>query len=301
MQRVFAPPADAASRPRVGYMLMVLAFCFAWSSGFPAAKLAIHTAPPLLFLGLRFSLAAMLLLGWAGLRGELKRVPWATLIVLGVVNQAGYQGLAWMGMRSISSGLGTIIASLNPILIAAFAVPLLGERMTGRKALGLLLGFAGAAFVVRNRIVLTGEDPVGILWSVGALLALTIGTLAYKRAAPRASLATAVGVQQAAAAVTLLLAGAATESAGAIAWGPRFWLVMAWFVAVVSIGGLLLWFRLLTRGSASAASSLHFLMPPLGLLMSWAVLGEKLQWLDLAGVAPVALGIWLTTREGRRR
>jgi drug/metabolite transporter (DMT)-like permease len=67
-------------------------------------------------------------------------------------------------------------------------------------------------------------------------------------------------------------------------------------VVVVSIGAMLLWFWLLTRGTASAASSLHFVMPPLGLVMSWAVLGEQLQVLDLLGVAPVALGIWLTTR-----
>jgi drug/metabolite transporter (DMT)-like permease len=286
----------AGGGPRLGYLLGVLAFCLTWASAFPAAKLAIQTAPPLLFLGLRFSIAAILLLGWAGARGELRRVPWLTLLALGLVNQAGYQGLAWLGMRTISSGLGNIIASLNPILIAACAVPLLGERMTWRKGLGLLCGFLGAAFVVRNRVVVSGEDPAGIAWLVVALASITVGTLAYKLAAPKASLVAAVGVQQAGAGLALLAAGLATEPVGAIDFGPQFWLCMAWFVVVVSIGAMLLWFWLLTRGTASAASSLHFVMPPLGLVMSWAVLGEQLQVLDLLGVAPVALGIWLTTR-----
>jgi len=139
---------------------------------------------------------------------------------------------------------------------------------------------------------------VGIAWLVVALASMTAGTIAYKLAAPRVSLVTAVGVQQAGAGVALLSVGLATEPVGAIVWGPQFWLVLAWFVGVVSVGAMLLWFRLLTRGTASAASSLHFLMPPLGLVMSWAVLGEKLQVLDLLGVVPVALGIWLTTRQG---
>jgi drug/metabolite transporter (DMT)-like permease len=296
MQRAVGRREDAR-RPDVGYVLMVAAFCLTWASAFPAAKLAIHTAPPLLFLGIRFSIAACLLLGWAAMRGELRQVPWLTLLALGLVNQAGYQGLAWMGMRTVSSGLGNIIASLNPILIAVAAVPMLGEKMTKRKALGLLFGFAGAAFVVRNRVVLTGEDPAGIAWLVVALASITVGTLAYKIAAPRASLVTAVGVQQAGAGLALLAAGSATERYGDIVLSAQFWLAMIWFVLVVSVGAMLLWFRLLTRGTASAASSLHFLMPPLGLLMSWAVLDEPLQALDLVGVAPVALGIWLTTRE----
>ncbi len=71
---------------------------------------------------------------------------------------------------------------------------------------------------------------------------------------------------------------------------------MAWCVLVMSIGALLLWFWLLRNGSASSASALHFLIPPIGLAMSWLVLGETISPSDLLGVVPVALGIWLATR-----
>ena len=283
------------------YLFLVLLFCLTWSSAFPTAKLAIAVAPPLLFLGARFCVAAVLLLGWAAARGQLnRRIPWLTLFGLGLLNQAFYQGMAWFGMRSVSSGLATIITSLNPILIAAFAVPLLGERMTRHKLLGLALGFAGAAFVVRNRIVVSGEDPMGIVYLLIGLASLTAGTLLFKRLAPAVSLPVAVGAQQAGAGMALLAWGLSSERVADIQWGLQFWLAMAWFVVVVSIGAFLLWFLLLRRGTASAASSLHFLMPPLGLLMSWAVLGEKLNPLDLLGVAPVALGIWLATRPDSR-
>ena len=146
-------------------------------------------APPALFGGVRFLITGVVLLGFAGWRGDLQRkVPWRSLALLGLLNQAGYQGLAWQGMGTVSAGLATIIASLNPILIAAIAAPLLGERLHWRKIMGLLLGFAGAVFVVRHRLAGGSEDPHGVLLVVGALASLVAGTLLYKWLNPAVSL-----------------------------------------------------------------------------------------------------------------
>ena len=279
-------------------LLMVALFVLTWSSAFPASKFAMATSPPLLFLGMRFVTAGLMLLGWAAASGELRGpIPWLSLAWLGVLNQAGYQGLAWLAMSSISAGLATIIASLTPILVSALAVPLLGERLGWRKAAGLLLGFLGAAFVVRNRIVGAGEDPLGIVTMVAALLALTAGTLAFKRMPVQTPLSVSVGVQQIAAGTALFAAGLVSEDWSRIQAGTQFWLAMGWFILVISIGALLLWFLLLRRGTASSASALHFLMPPTGLVMSWAVLGEPLRAADLLGIVPIAAGIWLVTHQ----
>ena len=278
------------------YLALVTVFVLTWSSAFPAAKIAIHLAPPLLFLGLRFTTAGLILLCVAWRTGGLRHTPWWTLAWLGVVNQAGYQGFAWLGMQRASAGVATIIASLSPIIVAAVAAPLLHERLGPRKVIGLALGLAGAVLVVRNRIAI-GEDRTGIILLFGSLAAITIGTLAFKRMAPSSSLAATVGMQQVAAGMVLGGAGLASENPALIPWAnPDFWLMMVWFVAVISIGSLLLWFALLRRQTASAASALHFLMPPVGLVMSWAALGEPLHAMDLLGVAPIAAGIWLVTR-----
>lgn len=284
---------------RQRYVLLVLVFCLTWASAFPAAKLAIQVGPPLLYLGTRFAIAAALLLGVAWWRGALAGpVPWLTLLLLGVLNQAGYQGLAWLGMRTVSGGLATIIASLNPVLIAVLAAPVLGERLSWRKMAGMALGFLGAAFVVRERVVVTGEDPTGIALIFIGMLAMTAGTLAYKRLVPRVDLVVSVGAQQVGASIALLLSGALLgESYTSFVPGWQLAATRVWFVAVISIGAFLLWFTLLRAGSAAAASSLHFIIPPLGLLMSWAALGEPLHPLDLLGVIPVALGIRLATTE----
>jgi drug/metabolite transporter (DMT)-like permease len=136
---------------------------------------------------------------------------------------------------------------------------------------------------------------------VGALISMVIGTLAFKMLAPAVSLAVAVGVQVASAGLVLLTLGLAFENPALMVIGPQFWFAMAWCVLVMSVGALLLWFWLLRNGTASNASALHFLIPPMGLAMSWLILGEQVSLFDLIGIVPVALGIWLATRPAPPR
>jgi drug/metabolite transporter (DMT)-like permease len=68
------------------------------------------------------------------------------------------------------------------------------------------------------------------------------------------------------------------------------------YLALLSVCGYLLWFHLLTVSGATAASAYHFLMPPLGLVFAWVLLGEHVAPADLAGIVPVAFGIYLVTR-----
>jgi drug/metabolite transporter (DMT)-like permease len=284
------------SRPL--YLSLVGLFVLTWSSAFVATKFAVAVSPPTLFLGIRFLLAGALLLAWAGARGELGgRIPWLTLAWLGVLNQGGYQGLAWNAMaQPLSSGLANVIASTAPIVVAALAVPLLGERLTPRRILGLALGFAGVAFLVRHRIAVTGESALGVALMIGSLAAMVAGTIAFKRVSPAAPLMVVVGAQQLAAGAALLPLGLTIEDPAAMTVGVQFLAAMAWQIGVVSVGALMLWFLLLRRGSAGSATALHFLMPPVGLIMGWVILNEPLGAIDLLAIVPIALGIWLATR-----
>jgi drug/metabolite transporter (DMT)-like permease len=283
------------SRPL--YLTLVLLFCLAWSSSFPFAKIAVSLEPPLLFLGLRFIIAATLLLGFAGLTGWTKEpAPWRMLMLLGLVNQGCYVGISWLGLGGVSAGFATIIASLNPIMVATLAAPLLGERLHWRKLLGLALGLAGAVYIVRDGLLSGTERPLGVALQLVSLTALIGGTLAYKRFAPEVRLPIAVGFQQLGAGIALGIGGLIFEQPSHMQFVPMFYLVLFWQIFIVSIGAFLLWFFLLSRGTASAASALHFLMPPLGLIMSFIILGEPIRADDLLGIIPIGIGIYLATR-----
>lgn len=278
--------------------VLVILFCLGWSSAFAVGKMGIESCPPLLFLSMRFLLAGGLLCAAAALTGQLRGLGlkgWAILGGLGVLGTALYLGLSFSAMKHVSSGLVTLIVSANPVLTAAAAALVLGEAMNARKAAGLGLGLAGVAFVVRGRLG-GGDDPAGIALALGATVALVAATLLFKRYAPKAALLTVGGVQNLAGGLALLPVGLMVEDTAGIVVDTRFLLALGYMVLVVSVGAHLLWFLLLQRSSATAASAYHFLMPPLGIAFGWLLLGEPVQPLDLLGIVPVALGIWLVTR-----
>ncbi|WP_407061254.1 DMT family transporter [Achromobacter ruhlandii] len=292
-----ALPADA---PMGVAWAPIAAFCFLWSSAFAAAKIAVRDCPPLTLLTIRFLIAGALMLGVAAASGRWSRPSardLAALVLLGVLNNGAYLGLSWSGMTTVSSAFRAVLISTNPLLIGVLAGPVLGERLGWRKMLGLCLGLAGVALVLRSRLSGMQEDLHGTLLVTGGLVALVAGTLLYKRLKPSTGLWMATGIQSLAGAVALMPVALLHESIGDARMTVSLFWSMAYMIVAVSIGGYYLWFMILGRASATAASALHFLMPPLGLLFGWVVLRESVSWLDLLGIVPIAFGIWLATRR----
>ena len=81
----------------------------------------------------------------------------------------------------------------------------------------------------------------------------------------------------------------------------RLLAAFAYLVLLVSVFAYLLWFHLLKVSGATAASSYHFIMPPLGMLFGWLLLGEHVALADLLGIVPIAIGIYLVTRPAASR
>jgi len=125
------------------------------------------------------------------------------------------------------------------------------------------------------------------------------GTILFKRFAPKGDLWIGNGVQSLVAGLALAPVAFGTESVADIVPSWRLLAAFAYLVLLVSVCAYLLWFRILAVSGATAASSYHFLMPPLGLLFGWMLLGEHVAPLDLIGIVPVALGIYLVTRPAR--
>ena len=292
-----ALPADA--RPGISWA-PIAAFCLLWSSAFAAAKIAVRDCPPLTLLTIRFLIAGALMLALAAVSGRWKLPAGrdlAALVLLGVLNNSLYLGLSWSGMTTVSSAFTAVLISTNPLLIGVLAGPVLGERLGWRKLAGLCLGLAGVALVLRSRLSGMQEDLHGTLLVTGGLVALVAGTLLYKRLKPSSGLWTSTGIQSLAGAVALLPFALANESLGDARMTASLFWSMAYMIVAVSMRGYYLWFMILGRASATSASALHFLMPPLGLLFGWLVLGEAVSWLDLLGIVPIAFGIWLATRR----
>jgi len=289
--------------PRATFNPLPLAiglFCLLWSFAFVAGKIGVTDCPPLILLAARFSLAGVLILGITVLRGEAwSSLTWrdaAVFAIIGVANNALYLGLGYTGLQTVSAGLGGLIVSANPVFTAVLAAAFLGETLTWRKVMGLLLGIAGVGFIVWHRMSVGTDDWHGILFTLASLASIVAGTILFKVLAPNGSLWVGNGVQNLSAGIVLLPFAFTFSSVGDIVPSARLLGAFAFLVLGGSILAYLLWFHLLKVCGATAASAYHFLMPPLGMLFALLVLGEHVELRDLLGIVPVALGIYLVTR-----
>jgi drug/metabolite transporter (DMT)-like permease len=294
-----APPVAVPRTTFNPLPLYIAAFCLLWSFAFVAGKIGVTDCPPLILLAARFSLAGILILGISALRSEEWNLSWRDVVVfavLGVANNALYLGLGYTGLKTVSAGLGGLIVSANPVFTAIMAALFLGEAMTWRKVTGLLLGIAGVTFIVWHRLSVGTDDWHGILFTLASLVSIVAGTILFKVLAPKGSLWIGNGIQNIAGGLAVMPFAFTLSSVSEIVPSARLLGAFAFLVLGGSILAYLLWFHLLKVCGATAASAYHFLMPPLGMLFAFLVLGEHVEFRDLLGTVPVALGIYLVTR-----
>jgi drug/metabolite transporter (DMT)-like permease len=299
--------ASSMSVPRSRFNVLpfyIGLFCLLWSFAFVAGKIGVTDCPPLVLLAARFSLAGILILGISALQREawsLSRRDAATFAVLGLANNALFLGLAYTGLQSVSAGLGGLIVSANPVFTAVLAALFLGESMTWRKASGLSLGVVGVTFIVWHRLSVGTDSFHGIVFTLASLASMVAGTVLFKLFAPKGSLWIGNGIQNIVAGIVLMPIALTFADVHAIQFTPGLVGAFAFLTLGGSILAYWLWFHLLTVCGATAASAYHFLMPPLGILFAFLVLGEHVEARDLLGIIPVALGIYLVTRPAASR
>ena len=285
---------DRASSRRDRVFFPVL-FVLLWSSGYIGSKLGVPYAEPYTFISLRYSLVLLILLPVT----LLMRAPWprslreaAHIAIAGLLIQAVYLGGCVYALRlGLPAGLLSLLVSLQPLLTAASAGLLFGERVLPRQWLGLALGFAGTLLVVRNKL---GEG-VTLLMTVpalGALLGITVGTLWQKRFCPVFDLRSGAVIQYGSSLVVTAALALATESLR-IEWSGQFLFALLWVVLALSIGAISLLNYLIRHGSAVHVTSLFYTVPPVTALMAWGIFGETLTGLALAGMALAVTGVAL--------
>lgn len=280
--------------------LGAILFIFLWASAFVPSRIVSVSAPPFWVLAIRFSIAGgALLIGALLAKIALPRTrsQWFQLALLGLFGNTLYLGLTYLALRHLSSGMGAIIASTNPLLLALAAPKLLGEPLTKRKLLGMLLGFSGVLIAMASRATSGDARPADVFLSICAVIASAGSTIVYKRMADRPHPLMVNAVQLSAAGILCVPAALLIHGTPHVQFTANVIAALVYLVLVMSLGASLLWFWLLRHGDASRVSAWYFLTPVFGLVAGHVVLGEALKPLDAAGLFVIALGLLLVTRE----
>jgi len=287
-----------AARGLIGAAAAIL-YVFLWATAFVPSRVLARGAPPLWILTIRFAIAGGILLSIAAaMRLPIPRDArtWVRLFALGLGGNALYLGLTYEALRHLSAGMGSIIASTNPLILALVAPWLLREPLTARKVVGLLLGFSGVVLAMHARAGSQSARVQDVLLAGAGVLAFVFSNILYKRMAARPHPVVLNGAQLLSAAVALLPAALALEGEPRLTWtGPVFW-SLAYLIVVLSVGASMLWFWILQHGEASRVSAYFFLTPAFGLLLSAILLDEQLAVADGIALVVIAAGLWLAAR-----
>lgn len=290
-----------AARAKSFAPFVPLLFVVLWSTGFIGAKLGLPDCEPLTLLTLRY-VAVLLVMGAVAL---VTRAPWPAapaqwlhIGVSGLLVHAVYLGGVFTAIRlGLPAGVTALVVGLQPVLTALGAGLFLRERVRAAQWAGLALGLVGVVLVVAHKVAGSGGPAAAALLvpAVVALLGITAGTLYQKRFCPRFDLRTGSVIQFLPCLVVTALAAWRTETM-AVHWTPAFAFALAWLVLVLSVGAVSLLNTLIRSGSAVNVASLFYLTPPTTALIAWAMFGETLTGLALAGMGLAVAGVWLARK-----
>ena len=274
-------------------------FILLWSSAFITTKPIVDNSDPFAALAFRFFFVAIGFYFFSVFQKQSIFVNKKNIfesIISGIFFHGFYLGGVFY---SISIGMPTSIAALivtlQPILTNILAVPLLGEKVTSKQWVGVLLGFFGATIVLG--IDVGKEIPqLGLIATIIALLAITLSTIWQKKISNNLTLSVnnfyqAIGGFLFHVLVIIFFAKPYIE------FTKTFIMAMSHQIFLVSFGAFTILMFLIKKDSASKTVSIFFLIPATSALMAWFFLGENFTFIDLTGFLIASIGVYIATRD----
>ena len=276
-------------------------FIILWSSAFVTTKPIIDNSDPFAALAFRFFFVALGFLIFAICTKQKILINNRNLlqsIFSGVLFHGVYLGGVFYSVSiGMPTGIAALIVTLQPILTNALAGRFLGEEVSFKQWVGVILGFFGAALVLGFDIG-TSLPVIGIIASFIALLAITTSTVWQKKIGTDLPLSVS-NMYQAIGGCLFHIIIIIIFTEPYINFTSTFLIAMSHQIFLVSFGAFTILMFLIKNNSASKTVSIFFLIPPTTAIMAWLFLNEVLTNLDLIGFAIATLGVYVATRKNK--
>lgn len=260
-----------------------------WGMSFPAIKAGLETLPPLLFAALRYDVGGVLLLAFLVVRGTdwqpRTREDVFAIAIAGAFLIFG-NSMLFIGQQSVTSGIGSVIYGLIPILTTGFAAILLpGEPLTIRRVVGVFTGLVGVGVIAQPdpTNVFTSE-LVGMAFIVVAAVSVSFGSVLLRGRSPNIGIGALTG--------WAMVVGGLMLHGGSLAIGERVSDVTPSLAGLVSIIYLavfasalayIIYFTLLERFGPLEINLVSYVVPIFATLGGITLLNESLSLEIVAG------------------
>ena len=283
-----------------------------WGSTYLAIKYAIETLPTFLMAGFRFTVAGAILYAWARTSSgyeKPKLAHWKTSLIVGTLLLGIGNGGVVLAEHYISSSLAALLISTTPFFIVLLGWVFMGSgRPNYKVALGLVVGFVGVTLLIfgRESDAGTGSNgqSFGIIATLAATLAWAAGSLYATRGLAVRSSVQAAGMQMLAGGAVLLATGTVTgewASFDPSSVSTTSALALGYLIVFGAIVAFTAYSWLLKNASPAAVSTYAYVNPAIAVLLGWAIAGETLTGLMLAGAAVVVVSVALITANKKAK
>ena len=282
----------------VSHVLQALLVVLIWGVNFVVIRWGLNEVPPFLLAAARFSLVVFPAIFFI----KKPNVPWRWLIAYGLFNSFGqFAFLFWAMKVGMPAGLASVVHQAQVFFTLIFSVLILQQRTQVTQWLGLMIAVLGLALIAYGKNV--GSAAGMQMTTVGLLLNL-LGAASWAMGNVVVSAMRRAGIQpepfglviwsSLIPIVPFLLISGLFERHVYPDWQAISWhsivsaLYLAWAATLLGYG---LWSRLLSQYEPNRVAPFTLLVPVVGLLTAWLVLGERLNFWQLWGSACLLIGL----------
>jgi len=278
-----------------------------WGSTWLFIKLGLEDLPPFTFAGIRFVIAALILLIIVAVRKQ--RLPrdwrdWVLIAGTGFFSFAVNYGLLFWGEQRVSSGLAAILQTIIPVFGLVLAhLHLPSERITWPKLFGIALGIAGVALIFSNQMEMGGAEAFkGSVAIVIGAFAVAYSNVLIKLRGSKLDYAVLSAGQMIAGLIPLLIVGTLLEGSPLNLHWTRLALVSLFYLALVgSVAAFLLFYWLVRHMEVTKTMLISLVTPLIAVTLGEIVRGEELTWRIVVGGASIMAGIGVVALRRLKR
>ncbi|CAN5184581.1 DMT family transporter [soil metagenome] len=286
----------------IEFLLLLVAFI--WASNFSVAKISMAEIDPMSFNAIRFLLATLLMwvvIYWKGKWKPVLKKDYGHMILLGLTGNLIYQLLFIFGLDYTFSANAAVMLGTVPVWVALISHFFYDEQMNRNKAIGVILAFSGVLLILLGKpeqISMSSKTFMGDILTLFSALMFGYYTVHSKKLLsyyPPTQLTT---ITMTIGGIGLMLAGIPWlvnlnfTTISSLAYGGTI------YSGLFSIGAaFLIWNYGLKQVGAVRTATYQNLVPVLGLILGFMVLGEKLAFVQYLGSLVVIAGIIQTRRK----
>ena len=295
-----APPTSSARAPLLT-LLAATVTVVVWASAFVAIRYAgREVSAGALSLG-RLVVGSVVLGAFLLFQRQRRwpsRRDWGGLLVVGVAWFGIYNVTLNEAERHLDAGIAAMLVNVGPILIAVLAGLVLHEGFPRGLFAGSVVAFAGVIVIGISSSTGVRADAVGVVLCITAAVAYSCGVVAQKPLLGRLSALTVTWLGCTIGMIVCLPFAPALVHDLGHAQGSTVALIV-YLGAFPTALAFTTWAYALSRTTAGKMGATTYVVPPLAILMGWAMLGEQPALLAVAGGVLCLTGVGLTRRLGR--